>query len=354
MLPECGTVCARTVVGFAEGGGQRLKKPTRFLRKGDWNATIACLCLRDGAGGRSRCGARRAAWPGRCGRRRPTGDVASGGPDGTPSGTDAASADAVPPAAGTATNAGTAADATAAPDATAAQHGWHAGAAAKFPAAQHGRRSQYVAAFTAERWDSTGPRHAAAARHGITAARTGHDAAGRHARPGGRWHEPASAAAWWRTGRSQSARWSSWWAEWRRSESAWRWFCQSSGGRLSPAWSASRWDRRGAASWWHRPRRCRDASWHGGWSRQPSRSVNAAPRSAKPRRHAHHQALSSAGARRWWVGRRRTEPPDNLARPGWSRHWRWNRWWKSSWLRWRQPAHNAPRSGWPWRWWWTR
>jgi len=200
-------MCALTGVRFAESGGRRLKKPTRFLRKGDWNATIACLCLRDGARCRSRCGARRAAWPGGRGRRRPTGDVASGGTDGTSGGTDATAADAIPPAdAGTATNAGAAADATAAPDA-AAEHGWHAGAAAEFPAAQHGRHAQHVAAFAAERRDSTSPRHAAAARHGFSAARTGHDAAGRHARPGRRWHEPASDPAWWRAGRSQSAGW---------------------------------------------------------------------------------------------------------------------------------------------------
>jgi len=204
-VAERARVVPRPAERFAEGGGQRLKEPTRFHRKGDWNAPIACMCLCDGGRRRSRGWLRGPAWPRWGGGWWPTGDVASGSAHGPSGGADAATPDAAAaPDAGSSADAaaspdaGPSADAVASPDAAAdaaSQHGWHAGAAAEFPAAQHGGHAQHVATVAAKCRCSAGPWNTAAARHGIAATGFGIDGSGRNVRPRCRRHESAGRIA---------------------------------------------------------------------------------------------------------------------------------------------------------------
>jgi len=319
------------------------------------NAPIACLRLRDGVWIRSRAWARCPAGPRRSGRRCPSGHGASCSADGASCRADGASPDAGPPADATdaaAADAGTTADATdagASPDAAdaAAEHGWHAGAAAKFSAAEHGRHAEHVEAVAADCRCTADAADAATAGYDRTSSRPRHDAAGRNARDGfwawfwagGRWHEstgraarqswrnePTQPTAGRRAGRRSERRprrsqptgrpWR------RRSEPAGRRICQSAHGGVSPAWPAAR--RRGrawSASRWHRSRRRSDVARHGRYRR----------RSAQPWRN--DEAFSAAWARRWRARRRwrlewrRRESPDDVARPDW-----------------RQPSDNLARS----------
>ena len=265
---------------------------TRFQRKVVSNAPDACPCLRDGARGtRVRChsrgGARCAAWSWRTGRRWPSGHGPSCGADGAAGGTHGAagSADGAASNAGTTANAadaGAAADAGPAPDAAAdaaAQHGRHAGTAAEFPTAEHGRHAEHVASIAAECVREADAADAAAAQHGLTAARPRKHAASWNSWPhswsGCRWPESTSRSSgqsrWHDPSQPAAGCWSWCWHRWTQSSWRDRWWgsqsprrrvCQPSGTVLSPARSASQRNRDG---WCHdvarHERRCRWSAW---------------------------------------------------------------------------------------------